>query len=234
MLPSVCIEVLEHVERAFEPLDEKSMPKALKARWPTPLRSRCRRGRKQHARADPDRRQPPERVAHRDGPRCPCSEHAGSTRSLFAALKEHATRESLDEFAWGLFEAWLTEGAPPKSKWALGSIGFLGSDAAALKLTPLVRAWPGESKHQRATRAWNASARSARTPPSCLNGIAQKLKFKGLKTRRKELMEAIAKDKGLTRAELEDRIVPDCDLDERGTRIFDFGPRSSASRSGRT
>jgi hypothetical protein len=39
------------------------------------------------------------------------------------------------------------------------------------------------------------------------------------------MMEAIAQDRGLSRSELEDRIVPDCDLDERGSRIFDFGPR---------
>ena len=38
-------------------------------------------------------------------------------------------------------------------------------------------------------------------------------------------MERIAEDRGLSRAELEDRIVPDCDLDERGGRVFDFGPR---------
>jgi hypothetical protein len=58
-----------------------------------------------------------------------------------------------------------------------------------------------------------------------LNGIAQKLKFKSLKQRAAEAMEAIAKEKGLSRAELEDRVVPDCDLDERGQRIFDFGTR---------
>jgi hypothetical protein len=29
----------------------------------------------------------------------------------------------------------------------------------------------------------------------------------------------------LSRAELEDRVVPDCGLDERGSRAFDFGPR---------
>ena len=39
------------------------------------------------------------------------------------------------------------------------------------------------------------------------------------------MMEAIARDRGLSRPELEDRIVPDCDLDERGGRDFDFGPR---------
>jgi hypothetical protein len=58
-----------------------------------------------------------------------------------------------------------------------------------------------------------------------LSGIAQKPSFKGRKAKAAELMEAIAKDRGLSRAELEDRIVPDCELDERGGRVFDFGPR---------
>ena len=58
-----------------------------------------------------------------------------------------------------------------------------------------------------------------------LNGIAQKVSFKGLKAKARELMEAIATDRNLSRTELEDRIVPDCDLDERGSRVFDFGPR---------
>jgi hypothetical protein len=58
-----------------------------------------------------------------------------------------------------------------------------------------------------------------------LNGVAQKVKFKGIKQKAQEFMEEIAKQKGLTRSQLEDRIVPDCDLDERGSRTFDFGPR---------
>ena len=59
-----------------------------------------------------------------------------------------------------------------------------------------------------------------------LNGIAQKVKFKGLKGRARECMEEIAKERKMTRAQLEDRIVPDCGLDDNGTRIFDFGPRA--------
>jgi hypothetical protein len=58
-----------------------------------------------------------------------------------------------------------------------------------------------------------------------LNGIAQKLKFKGLQTRAREFLEAIAAERGLSREQLEDRVVPDLDLDERGGRVFDFGPR---------
>jgi hypothetical protein len=38
-------------------------------------------------------------------------------------------------------------------------------------------------------------------------------------------MDDIAAARGLSRLQLEDRIVPDLDLDERGSRVFDFGPR---------
>ena len=90
----------------------------------------------------------------------------------------------------------------------------------------MVRAWPGESQHQRAVFGLEC-LRAIGTDAALmqLNGIAQKLPFKGLKAKATELMEPIAKDRGLSRAELDDRIVPDCDLDERGGRIFDFGPR---------
>ena len=94
------------------------------------------------------------------------------------------------------------------------------------KLTPLIRAWPGESQHQRAVFGLEC-LRAIGTDIALmqLNGIAQKLSFKGLKAKATEFMERIAEDRGLSRAQLEDRIVPDCDLDERGGRIFDFGPR---------
>jgi hypothetical protein len=102
----------------------------------------------------------------------------------------------------------------------------LGSDAAALKLAPLVRAWPGEAQHQRAVLGLEClRAIGSDTALMQINGIAQKVKFKGLQEKARECMEAIAKDRGLSRAQLEDRIVPDCGLDERGRRVFDFGPR---------
>jgi predicted DNA-binding WGR domain protein len=145
---------------------------------------------------------------------------------ILTALREHGEPATLDAFAWKLFELWLGEGAPSKEKWALHAIGFLGSDACALKLAPMVRVWPGESQHARAVVGLEClRAIGSDVALMQLNGIAQKLKFKGLKNKAQELMEAIAKDRGMTRPELEDRIVPDCDLDEKGSRVFDFGPR---------
>ena len=144
---------------------------------------------------------------------------------LFDDLKQHADRASLDAFVWNLFEQWLVE-ANSKHKWAMLALGYLGGDQVALKLTPLVRKWPGESQHQRSVTGLDClRAIGTDTALMQLNGLAQKVKFKGIKQKAQEYMEQIAQQKGLTRAQLEDRIVPDCDLDERGSRTFDFGPR---------
>jgi predicted DNA-binding WGR domain protein len=155
---------------------------------------------------------------------------AGSTLEapapLLEALREHADRGPLADFAWGVFEMWLGAGAPWKERWPLLALGHLGTDATVLRLTPLIRAWPGESQHQRAVLGLDV-LRTIGTDGAliALNGMALKLKFKGLQERARQMMEAIAADRGLTRDQLEDRIVPDFDFDARGGRVFDFGPR---------
>ena len=145
---------------------------------------------------------------------------------LITELKEHGDPSALDDFAWEVFQLWLRDGAPSKEKWALFAVGLLGNDNSAMKLTPLIRKWPGESQHQRAVLGL-ACLRAIGTDTALMqiNGIAQKVKFKGLKRKAGEAMEAIAKRRKMTREELADRIVPDCDLDEHGGRVFDFGPR---------
>ncbi len=145
---------------------------------------------------------------------------------LLEAVRRNADSQRCDTFVWALFQAWLADGAPSKEKWAMMAMGRLGGDGCVLRLTPLVRAWPGESQHARAVAGLEVLRRiGSDLALSQLNGVAQKLPFKGLKAKAAEFMEAIAKDKGLTRPELEDRIIPDCGLDERGQRSFDFGPR---------
>lgn len=145
---------------------------------------------------------------------------------LIVAVKKTMDATALDNFAWKLFYRWNDEDCPSNEKWALIAIGLLGGDNSALKITPLIRAWPGESAHKRAVFGLEClRAIGSDTALMQLNGISQKLKFKALKQKAAEAMESIAKQKGLSRAELEDRVVPDCDLDERGQRIFDFGAR---------
>ncbi len=145
---------------------------------------------------------------------------------LIEALKSNLSRNDLNRFTWTLFEGWLREGAKPKEKWAMTTLGLLGSDDTVLKLAPLIKRWPGESYHQRATlgieclRTIGSDAALVQ-----INGIAQKLKFAGLKERAFGCINEIATARDLSYDQLQDRIIPDCGLDEHGNRLFNYGQR---------
>lgn len=135
--------------------------------------------------------------------------------------------KSLAAFAWALFEAWLAAGAPSKEGWAFTALGLLGNDDTARRLTPLIRAWPGESQHARAVTGCGVlSAIGTDVALMHLHGIAQKVKFKGLQAKAQGKIEEIARARGLSAEELADRLVPDLGLDESGSMTLDMGPRS--------
>jgi hypothetical protein len=156
----------------------------------------------------------------------PVGASTGPGAALLTVLKEHVKAASLDTFAWKLFDLWLTMGAPSKDKWAMWGLGALGADSCVLKLTPLLREWPGAGQNARAVFGLAClRAVGSDTALLALNGIAQNLKFKRLKATAQEMMEGIAHARGLSSEQLSDRIVPDCGLDAHGSRVFDFGPR---------
>ncbi|TBR68706.1 MULTISPECIES: WGR and DUF4132 domain-containing protein [unclassified Escherichia] len=143
-----------------------------------------------------------------------------------AIIKETFTRESLADFGWDLYMAWTEAGAPAKENWAFTSLGILGNDDTARKLTPLIRAWPGESQHKRAVYGLDVLASiGSDIALMLLNGIAQKIKFFALQEHASDRINMVAENRGLTMAELEDRLAPDLGLDINGSLILDFGPR---------
>ncbi|MCY1078046.1 WGR and DUF4132 domain-containing protein [Archangium lansingense] len=144
-----------------------------------------------------------------------------------AQVKAACDPASLARFAWGLFEAWMVAGAPHKESWAFQALGHLGDDECARKLAPLIRAWPGEAAHARAVTGLDVLATIGTDVTLIyLNGIAEKVKFKGLQERAREKIAQIAEERGLTRDELADRLVPDLGLDENGSLALDFGERT--------
>ncbi|ARU05184.1 hypothetical protein CCO03_11230 [Comamonas serinivorans] len=151
------------------------------------------------------------------------------TEGLYAGLDQvraACTPDSLAAFAWDLFGAWLAAGAPAKDNWGFTTLGLLGNDDTARRLTPLIRAWPGESAHARAVLGLDILEQiGTDTALMLLNGIAQKLKFKGLQDKARDKIQAIADARGLTTQELEDRLAPDLGLDAQGSLLLDFGPR---------
>lgn len=142
-------------------------------------------------------------------------------------VNEACDPESLLEFSWGLFSAWLGADGSSAGDFAMLSLGHFGGDEAARRLTPLIRKWPGEAAHARAVKGLDVlAAIGSDVALMHLHGISQKLKFKGLQAKAKEKIAQIAEARELTTDELADRLVPDLDLDERGTMLLDFGPRS--------
>ncbi|WP_159061231.1 DUF4132 domain-containing protein [Streptomyces europaeiscabiei] len=144
-----------------------------------------------------------------------------------AVVRELCAAESLAEFVWALFEQWRLAGMPSQESWALIALGLLGDDGTVRRLTPLVRAWPGEGAHQRAVDGLGVlAAIGTDVALMHLHGVAQRVKFKALKSRAQEKIAELAEALGLTGEQLADRLVPDFGLDARGTTVIDYGSRT--------
>ncbi|MGW4212200.1 DUF4132 domain-containing protein [Lentzea sp. NPDC004789] len=148
---------------------------------------------------------------------------------IYAGLpiaREALDRSSLAEFAWAVFQRWQEVGAPSKESWALTALGWFGDDSTVRALSPLIRNWPGESQHAKAVTGLDVLADiGTEVALSHLNSIAEKVKFKGLKTRAQEKVTQIADELGLSREQLADRLVPRLGLDDEASLVIDYGPR---------
>lgn len=141
-------------------------------------------------------------------------------------VREACTPSSMGAFAWDLLSAWLAAGAPAKDGWAMRALGWLGDDECARRLTPLIRRWPGEAAHARAVTGLDVLADIGTDVALMnLNGIAEKVKFKGLQDRARDRIAVLAEARDLSPEELADRLAPDLDLDGRGGLDLPFGPR---------
>ncbi len=134
--------------------------------------------------------------------------------------------ESLAGFAWRLFEQWRLAGHPMEHNWALTVLGWVGTDDTAARLAPVIRAWPGESGHQRAVLGLDLLARIGTDAALAqLSSIALKVKFKALRERAVAKVDEVAAELGLSAERLGDRLVPDLGLDEHGSLRLDYGTR---------
>lgn len=136
------------------------------------------------------------------------------------------TPASLARFSWSLFEAWRRDGMDSKHNWAFTQLGLFGDDSCARNLTPILRNWPGEGGHARATMGLNILASiGSDVALMKLYGVSQNLGYKRLRHKANQKIQEIARKRGLSELELADRLVPDFDLGAQGTLELDFGPR---------
>jgi hypothetical protein len=151
----------------------------------------------------------------------PGEEYAG-----LEIVREICDRASLAEFGWAVFRQWQLGDMPAKDGWALTGLGSIGDDETVRRLTPFIRAWPGEGGHSKAVAGLDVlAAIGTEIALMHLNGIAQRVKFKALKERARWKIQEVANGLGLTREQLADRLVPGFGLDEDGSMALDYGPR---------
>jgi hypothetical protein len=141
-------------------------------------------------------------------------------------VAEACDAASLREFSWALFEQWIAAGAPSKDSWAFTQLLHFADDDTVRRLTPMIREWPGQSQHKRAVTGLELlGAIGTEEALRAIHGIAQRVKFKALKAKAAEQIEAVAEGLGLTTEQLGDRLVPDFGLDEASALLLDYGPR---------
>ncbi|WP_218009822.1 DUF4132 domain-containing protein [Actinomadura kijaniata] len=145
---------------------------------------------------------------------------------LLAEVREACDPASLAAFGWALFREWERGGSPAGGGWALAQLALTGDDDTVRRLTPVIRAWPGENGHHKAVVGLDVlAAIGTETALTHLNGIARKVRFKALRERAQEKIGEVADVLGLTADQLADRLVPDFGLDADGSMVLDYGPR---------
>jgi Domain of unknown function (DUF4132) len=219
----ITILVLEHNEKPQTEFTDTSLPNVLQKSLPVATKIKW--------------------VTVEDLPLIISGEHCfnyDQTQSVLTALAQSKTEphpaieqlqqicdaQSLETFAWSLFQRWLLIDAPSKEIWALQAVGWLGGDQSAIDLAILIKEWAADKFATRAGVGLEClRAIGTDTALLQLSNIIYKTRFKGIKERAKKCLESIATQRQLSRDQLEDRIIPDCDLDAQGNRVFDYGAR---------
>ncbi len=126
-----------------------------------------------------------------------------------------------------LFDKWIAQGAEAKKGWVLFAASIHGKEDIIPKLYHQIQEWTKVSRGAIAAEAVMALALNL-SPRALLlvDNIARKFKHKQVKGGAVMALDEAAKMRGITREELDDRIVPNFDLDENMQRTFDYGARS--------
>lgn len=135
--------------------------------------------------------------------------------------------EELSAYMQALYEGWLSRGAEAKKRWVLYAVSIHGGSAMVPALHSQIKDWAEHSRG--AMAAETVHALTAGGSPEALRLVDQmsrKFKFRQVKNAAGEALKHAAAALGISREELEDRLVPDLGLNENGERMFDYGSRS--------
>ena len=144
-----------------------------------------------------------------------------------AKLAANLNAKELAFYMGMLFNKWLENGAESKKKWVLYAASIHGGDEIVPVLHAQIKDWAEASRGAIAAEAVKAlSVNGSPTALLIVDQISRKFKHRQVRNAAAAALNYAAKELGITKAELEDRIVPNLGFDERMEQTFDYGERS--------
>lgn len=141
-------------------------------------------------------------------------------------LAEELIPEELAACVRELYDVWLEEGAQAKKKWVLYAASIHGGEPIVPVLYTQIQEWAKGTRGAIAAEAVRALAlNGTSTALLQVDQISRKSRFRQVKTAAAAALTYAAEQLGITKEELEDRIVPNLGFDERMEQTFDYGRR---------
>ncbi|QZY56176.1 DUF4132 domain-containing protein [Crassaminicella profunda] len=141
-------------------------------------------------------------------------------------IMDYFKKDSLNHLAYEVLLKWYDEGAEAKKKWILSLVGMFGDTKCIQFLEKNIKKWPEISRGTIACEALKAIAISGNHEGlMIIDSIGRKFKFKQVKNAALEALDFAAKELGIDKEELSDRVVPTLGFDKEGKQVFDYGNR---------
>jgi len=114
-----------------------------------------------------------------------------------------------------------------KDKWLFRSLGRTLDNSGAMRLGEIMEGWIKGNK-KNAAEAGLEMLEQLGTPSALLviQGLSQRFNYKGVYNIAAQSLARVANERKTSVEDLEDWLVPTLGLDEDGSRVFDYGPRS--------
>ncbi|MDE5771119.1 MAG: DUF4132 domain-containing protein [Ruminococcus sp.] len=141
-------------------------------------------------------------------------------------IAEKINPDELGDFTLDVFGRWLEKGAAAKTKWVLWFCGVHGGHDMINNLMHYIKEWTEHSRGAIASEAVYAMAVNGSSEALMnVDNMARKFKHRQVRNAANYALDIAAKELGITKEELGDRIVPDMNFDENMCRVFDYGKR---------
>lgn len=142
-------------------------------------------------------------------------------------VREALDPDSLEDFSWSIAQAWSAQGGNARATWPLDQLVLFGRARTARELAAKVRADVTERSYERALDALQVLGRLRDDAALIqLARLATTSRAETVRERAKELLEDAARSRGVDADRIDDLLVPDLGLDERGELVLDFGSRT--------